>query len=327
MSDVLIVAEQRGGRLQRSSRSAMTFGARMAEQLGVAWHIVAVGHGLSGAADELAGYGARSVLLVDHPALEGYLAETYAPCVAAAAEEVGAALIGAASTAFGKDLLPRVTALLDAGMVSEALDVEVENGQLHFSRPMHAGAVIAWVTVDAPTTVATVRPAAFPAAEPDTPTSEVHALDPPLEALEPKAKFLAFQPHELERPSLLEADIVVSGGRGVGSAEDFQLIEELADTLGAAVGASRPPADSGWVPTDWQVGQTGKTVTPQLYFAIGISGAVQHLAGMKDSKVIVAINKDPEAPIFEVATYGLVSDLFEAVPGLVDEINKLKAEA
>lgn len=327
MGDILIVAEQRNGELQRPSRSAVTFGAWMAEQLGVPWHIVAVGHGLSRMVDELASYGARTVLLVDHPALEGYLAETYAPCVAAAAEEVGATLVGAASTAFAKDLLPRTTALLDAGMVTEVLDVRVENGQLVFSRPMHAGAAIAWVTVDAPIIVAAVRPASFPGAEPGTPASEVRTLEPPQEALEPKSEFLAFEPHKSERPSLLEADVVVSGGRGVGGPEGFRVIEELADVLEAAVGCSRPPADAGWVPTDWQVGQTGKTVTPQLYFAIGISGAVQHLSGMKDSKVIVAINKDPEAPIFSVATYGLVADLFKAVPELVEEIRKLKDEA
>jgi electron transfer flavoprotein alpha subunit len=327
VGDILIVAEQREGQLQRPTRSALTFGAQMAETLGVDWHIVAVGHGLSGMADELASYGARSVLLVDHPALEGYLAETYAPCVVTAAKEVDATLIGAASTAFSRDLLPRVTALLDAGMVTEVLEVKVEDGQLRFSRPMHAGAAIAWVTVEAPIVVAAVRPANFPGAEPDTPGSEVRTLEPPPEALEPKAEFIAFEPHKSERPSLLEADVVVSGGRGVGGPEGFKLIEELADLLGAAVGASRPPADAGWVPTDWQVGQTGKTVTPNLYFAIGISGAVQHLSGMKDSKVIVAINKDPEAPIFSVATYGLVADLFEAVPQLIEEIKKLKSEA
>jgi len=326
VGDILIVAEQREGKLQRPTRSAMTFGAQMAERLGVAWHIVAVGHGLSGIADELASYGAQSVLLVDHPALEGYLAETYAPCVAAAAREVGAALIAAASTAFSKDLLPRTTALLDAGMVTEALDVKVENGQLVFYRPMHAGAAMAWVTVDAPITVVAVRPAAYPGAEPGTPTSEVRTLEPPPEALQPKSEFLTFEPHKSERPSLLEADIVVSGGRGVGGPEGFKLIEELADELGAAIGCSRPPADAGWVPSDWQVGQTGKTVSPQLYIAIGISGAVQHLSGMKDSKVIVAINKDADAPIFNVATYGLVADLFEAVPELIREIRKLKQQ-
>lgn len=327
MGDILIVAEQRGGQLQRSSRSAMTFGARLAEQLGVDWHIVAVGHGLVGVADELAGYDAKSVLLVDHPALEGPLAETYAPCLAVAAQEVGATVIGATVTAFAKDVLPRVTALLDAGMVSEVLEVKAEDGQLLFSRPMHAGAAIAWVTTAARVVIATVRPAAFPVAEPGAPSSEIRWLEPPAEALEPQAQFLAFEPHVSERPSLLEADIVVSGGRGLRAPENFKLIESLADVLGAAVGASRPPADSGWVPTDWQVGQTGKTVSPQVYFAIGISGAVQHLAGMKDSKVIVAINKDPEASIFKVATYGLVADLFEAVPELIEEINKLKGRS
>lgn len=326
MGDILIVAEQRGGQLQRPSRSAVTFGIQLAGQLGVDWHVVAVGHGLSNIAKDLAGYGARSVLLVDHPALENYLAETYAPCVAAAAKEVGATVIGAAATAFAKDLLPRVTALMDAGMVSEVLEVKQENGQLLFSRPMHAGAAIVWVTVDAPIVVATVRPASFPEAESNASASEVRTLEPPAEALKPKSEFLAFEPHKSERPSLLEAKVVVAGGRGLGGPENFKLIENLADVLGAAVGASRPPTDAGWVPHDWQVGQTGKTVSPQLYFAIGISGAVQHLSGMKDSKVIVAINKDPEAPIFKIATYGLVADLFKAVPELTEEIKKLKAE-
>lgn len=219
----------------------------------------------------------------------------------------------APATTFGKNVLPRLAAKLDQEMVSDVIQVLAVN---QFKRPIYAGNAIATVTV-AGQVVATVRPTAFDALSNEGSGAEVTTL---AIADDGKSKFISLQAPDTSRPELTQADIVISGGRGVGSADSFALITSLADQLGAAVGASRAAVDAGFVPNDWQVGQTGKVVAPDLYVAVGISGAIQHLAGMKGSKTIVAINKDEEAPIFEVADYGLVADLFTAVPELTDKV-------
>lgn len=222
--------------------------------------------------------------------------------------------IVAGSTTSGKDLMPRVAALLDSAQVSDIIAVDSEDT---FKRPIYAGNAIATVRNSDDKKIITIRPTGFDAAATDG-SAEVVTVE--VTAVNGSTTVVGRELTESERPDLGAADIVVSGGRGVGSAENFKIIEGLADKLGAAVGASRAAVDAGYVPNDYQVGQTGKVVAPNLYVAVGISGAIQHLAGMKDSKVIVAINKDEEAPIFQVADYGLVADLFEAVPELVAKL-------
>jgi electron transfer flavoprotein alpha subunit len=271
-------------------------------------------------AADLAGYGVQ-VYAADGKAFEHYLADAYAMGVAEIAKAKGADAIVGAATAQGKDLLPRVAARLGAGMAS---DVVAINGDGSLQRPMYAGNVTATVSIETPVKVLSVRATAFDPA-PKAAGGTVEKVTPSLDAARCTMKFVGFNETKSDRPVLTEASIVVSGGRGLKNGENFQIVlAPLVDALGAAMGASRAAVDAGFVPNDLQVGQTGKVVAPQLYIAVGISGAIQHLAGMKDSKIIVAINKDEEAPIFQVADYGLVADLFKAVPELTDAVTKLK---
>ena len=258
--------------------------------------------------------GVDRVLLVDDSHYEHPLAEPLADLLADLAGEYSHLL--APATTFGKNVLPRVAALRDVAMISEIVAVD---GADTFVRPIYAGNAIQKVTSSDETKVFSIRTTVFDAAE-QTGSAEVENIDA---AEDPGlSEWVEDRVVESERPELTSAKIVVSGGRGVGSKENFEIVAKLADKLGAAVGASRAAVDSGYAPNDWQVGQTGKVVAPDLYVAIGISGAIQHLAGMKDSKVIVAINKDDEAPIFQVADYGLVADLFQALPELEQELDK-----
>lgn len=250
--------------------------------------------------------GVDSVKLVQHPALADGLAENCAPVIAAQAAGFSHVLMAAG--ALSREWLPRAAALADMQMITDVIAVESADT---FVRPLYAGNALATVQSADAIKFMSVRPTAFAPAEGDGSAAVEEASGGEDSGL---STFVEARVSELERPELTTAKIVVSGGRGVGSAENFQLIEQLADKLGAAVGASRAAVDAGYVPNDYQVGQTGKIVAPELYVAVGISGAIQHIAGMKDSKCIVAINKDPDAPIFEIADYGLVADLFEALP-------------
>jgi len=283
--------------------------------------LVVGGAGTKAAAEAAAALGFDKVLYVEDEALGNYLALPYAEIVVAAAKETDAALVMAAATTEGKDLAPRITEQLDAAQASDI--TEILDGA-KFKRPMYAGNIIATVELNAEKKVVTVRGTAFDRAEPGAENAPVEVL-----SVSPKSsgqEFVSFDTTGGDRPELTEADVVVSGGRALKSSENFEeYIAPLADVLGAAIGASRAAVDSGYAPNDWQVGQTGKVVAPSLYIAIGISGAIQHLAGMKDSKVIVAINKDAEAPIFEVADYGLVSDLYESVPPLIEALKAAKS--
>lgn len=273
--------------------------------------------GVAEAARAAAGFGLDEVLYVESPALEPYLAIPHAEAIVAAVQDTGADLVLALSSTRGKDVIPRVAQVLEAGQASDVLEFL---GEQQFKRPMYAGDIHARVEITTARKAATVRQTAFDPAPPSGSQCPVRQLQAAVSATELQ-KFVKFDTVESERPELTEAEVVVSGGRAMKSAENFEkYIAPLADVLGAAIGASRAAVDSGYAPNDWQVGQTGKVVAPNLYIAIGISGAIQHLAGMKDSKVIVAINKDPEAPIFEVADYGLVADLYEAVPQLTEAI-------
>jgi electron transfer flavoprotein alpha subunit len=312
MSNVLIVAEQSAGHLRKATFHALSAGRALAKRTGGKLHVALLGKGIGPLAQELAAYGAE-VHAADAPVLEHYLAEAAAPVVAGIAQAAHATLVGAAATAFGKDLVPRVAARLSAACATGVLGFGGEGAAVTFRRPMWAGNVLAEVELATPVKCFTVRPTEFPAA-PKEGTGAVVAAPVPVDAASLKTRFVEFKEVKSARPELTEARVVVAGGRGTKG--DFKEIEGLADDLGAAVGASRAAVDAGWVPNDWQVGQTGKVVAPELYVAAGISGAIQHLAGMKGSRVIVAVNKDPEAPIFQLADYGLVADLFKAIPEL-----------
>jgi electron transfer flavoprotein alpha subunit len=315
MTNVLVVAEQSSGTLRKASLHALGAGAQLAARTGGALHVALLGSGIAEAARALAAHGA-TVHVADDPALAHGLAEAAAPVIAGLARAVGAGYLGAAATAAGKDVLPRAAALLDAAMATEVLSFGGEGADVTFRRPMWAGNVVAEVALATPVKAFTVRPTEFPAAAPAAAPGEVRAV--PVAAGPLKTRFVEFAEVKSERPELTEARVVVAGGRGTKG--DFQPVEALADLLGAAVGASRAAVDAGWVPNDWQIGQTGKVVAPELYVAAGISGAIQHVAGMKGAKVIVAVNKDAEAPIFQIADYGLVGDLFKVLPDLAAKI-------
>ena len=321
MGDVLVFAEHLKGKLPKTTLTAIEAGRRAASRIGGTCHAAVLGKGVDAVAAEVAAYGVEKVFVVDDGLLEHYVAESHTDALAQIVQQKGVEMLVATSTAIGKDLLPRVAARLGAGMASDVVEFN-EDGSL--SRPMYAGNVIAAVKIEGSPRVVSVRGTAFDAAKKEG-AGEVEKLGLTLDASKIKAKFVAFNETKSDRPVLTEASIVVSGGRGLKNGENFTVyLEPLCEALGAAMGASRAAVDAGFVPNDLQVGQTGKVVAPSLYIAVGISGAIQHLAGMKDSKTIVAINKDAEAPIFQVADYGLVADLFKAVPELTEEVKKLK---
>ena len=305
----LVIAEHDNASLKGSTLNTIT----AAVQCGGDVHVLVAGHH-AGAAAEAASRiaGVSRVLLADAPYFADGLAENIAEQALAVASNYSHIL--APATAYGKNILPRVAARLDVGQVSEIIKV---NAPDTFERPIYAGNAIATVQSVDPVKVITVRTTGFDAAAAGG-NAIVEQVTPVPDA--GKSAFVNRELAKSDRPELTAANIIVSGGRGMGSGENFKILEPLADKLGAAMGASRAAVDAGYVPNDWQVGQTGKIVAPQLYVAVGISGAIQHLAGMKDSKTIVAINKDPEAPIFSVADYGIVGDLFEVVPQLVEQL-------
>ncbi|MGK3966957.1 electron transfer flavoprotein subunit alpha/FixB family protein [Sorangium sp. So ce118] len=323
MADVLVVAEAAEGKLKKTTHSAVTFARAAAAALGGSYSILVIGDALGDAAAEAATLGAAKVLVAESSALKDYVAERYVPTVVAAAKGYGV-VVGTAS-AYGKDLLPRVAARLSAGFASDISELLAEGSTLKYKRPMYAGNAYGICTVATPVHVVSVRQSAFTAAEPAGGKSPIEqaAVVPPSAAAE-RVEFVSFDQVKSERPELAEAKVVVSGGRALK--ERFnEVLDPLADVLGAAVGASRAACDAGYAASDLQVGQTGKVVAPSLYIAVGISGAIQHLAGMKGSKVIVAINKDADAPIFQVADYGLVADLFATVPELVKQVQAARS--
>ena len=323
MANVLVFAEHQHHKFPKTTLVATAAGKDAAGKLGGDCYAAVLGKGIDDLANELAEYGVKKVFAIDDPALEHYVADAYGAALAQLAKDKRMDVIIATATAVGKDLLPRVAALLDAGMASE---VVAFNADGTMQRPMYAGNANATVSIEGPHKVITVRATAFDAAAKGGAKAEVEKVTSNIDAASKRTKFVEFNEIKSDRPVLTEARIVVSGGRALKSGENFKIVlEPLVDALGAAMGASRAAVDAGFVPNDLQVGQTGKVVAPQLYIAVGISGAIQHLAGMKDSKIIVAINKDEEAPIFQVSDYGLVADLFKAVPEMVEEVKKLKA--
>jgi electron transfer flavoprotein alpha subunit len=322
MSNVLIVVEaQPDGSLRKATLNALTAGAQIAAKTGGELHAVVLAKDAQPLANVVKEYGVKVVHAGSAAHLVQFTADAVAPAVAELATSIKATYVGAAATQVGRDVMPRIAARLKAAMASEILSVVgASAADLQFTRPMWAGAVIATVKLSTPIVCFTARSTEFPAAT-QAGGGEVRAFTPaaPAKALQ---KVVSFKEVKSARPALTEARVVVSGGRGTKG--DFKPIEGLADELGAAVGASRAVCDAGWQPNDLQVGQTGKVVAPQLYIAAGISGAIQHIAGMKGSKTIVAINKDGEAPIFQVADYGLVADLFKALPELQAAVKAAK---
>ena len=320
MGNVLIVGEQLEGQLRSASYNAVTFAKKVAEHAGGDVLGLVIGHNVNDAAEALAKTGVAKVLKSDDEDLAQYMAETYATVVKTVAEDNDVSHVVCTSTTFGKDLMPRVAALLDCGMAS---DVSAVESATKFARPMVAGNAIAMVEVLTDTVVATCRQTEWEATEAGDAGAGVEEADGgDFETYD--AEIEGVDLVKSDRPELTEASVVVSGGRGMKSGDNFKLIEALADAFGGAMGATRAACDAGMVPNDLQVGQTGKVVAPDLYVAVGVSGAIQHLAGMKSSKVIVAINKDEEAPIFEVADYGLVAKWEDTVEDFTAKVKAAK---
>lgn len=319
MAKVLVFAEQRNGKLKKVAFELIGAASAAGHEV----HVALLGEGVADLAKELGTYGAKKVHLVQDAALKNYTGEAYSKALLSLIQSVQPEIAVAGHTPSGRDLFPRLAARLNVGLASDCTQVSFEGG-LKVRRPVYSGKATAEVEFVGPgLKLATVRPNAIGVPKPDAAkTAETATAAAELSGL--KTKVLEVVQGTSARPDVTEAAIVVSGGRSLKSAENFKLLEEMADVLGAAVGASRAAVDSGFRPHRDQVGQTGKVVSPVLYVACGISGAIQHLAGMRTSKTIVAINSDPEAPIMQVADYGIVGDLFTLVPLLTQEFKKLK---
>ncbi|HAM70582.1 MAG TPA: electron transfer flavoprotein subunit alpha [Verrucomicrobiales bacterium] len=323
MKRTLVIAELDHGVLKPCTHAAVAAARRAAELAGGTFEILLLGPGAGTASGALLNFGAAALHVAEHPELAEPLADRYAVAVAHVARGRGTDFLIAAASTFSKDLLPRVAGLLDAGMLSDVVEIGADSSGPLFKRVLHAGNAIATVILEGPVRVATLRAAAFPPAPRLESTAPVLAVDLSGLAWPDGTSFVARDRKTSARPDATEARIVVSGGRGIKTSEDFErLVGGLADALGGAVGSSRALVDAGITANSLQIGQTGKVVAPDLYIAVGISGAIQHIAGMKDTKVIVAINKDPDAPIFEVADLGLVADVYQAVPEMIERLQR-----
>ncbi len=321
---VWAIAEQRDGEIRKISYEIVSEGRRLADALGQPLTAVLLGSGIKSKAPQLAQYGADRVLVADDPRLDPYTTDAYASVLTQLAKEGGPAVLLMGASVQGKDLAARLSASLGVGMAQDCMGFSVEDGNLIASRPIYAGKAYAKVTFqNSWPQMATARPKVMKINEPD-PSRSAEVVDAAftLDDAELKTRVVDTIKDTSGKVDLTEADKIVSGGRGMKGPENYKILEELADLIGATVGASRSAVDAGWRPHKDQVGQTGKVVSPNLYIACGISGAIQHLAGMSTSKVIVAINKDPDAPIFQKADYGVVGDLFEVVPALTQEVKK-----
>ncbi|MGB9498157.1 MAG: electron transfer flavoprotein subunit alpha/FixB family protein [Dissulfuribacterales bacterium] len=314
MSSALIVAEHLKGKVKSATFNTLTFAHQVSNTLGAKLCILVIGKNVQDVAASLQPYGADTIYVVEDAGLGNCTSETWGHVIAEVAKECGAVFVGMNSGTTGRNLMPRVAGKLNAGMVTDVVGMEGTD----YIREMWAGNALATVSVTTPLTVTTIQGTAFAKAEPNETKSAITTLE--ISVPETKTRFIEMRETVSDRPDPTEARVVVSGGRGMKGSENFKLIEELTDLFGGAVGASRAAVDAGWISNDFQIGQTGKMVAPDLYIAAGISGAIQHLAGMKNSKVIVAINKDDEAPIFQVADFGLVADLFKVVPELTEAL-------
>ncbi len=324
MSNVLVFIEQRDGKLRKASLEALTLGHSLSKKTNGALAAVIAGSGIGSLVPELGAYGAAKVFVADKPELQLFSSEGYTAALDAAVSAFNPSIVLVSATAMGLDVAARFAARRGVGVLSDVMSLDVENGRLVGSRPVYSGK--ARVTVSAAPSatiqVATPRPNVFPAAKADAPgAGETVAIHPPMKS---RGKVVRIEAAEAGEIDVAEADKIVSGGRGIKGPESWPILRALCHELGAALGASRAAVDAGWIGHEHQVGQTGKVVSPSLYVACGVSGAIQHLAGMGSSKVIVAINKDPEAPIFQIADYGLVGDLFKVLPELRAAIKAAK---
>lgn len=322
MSKILAFVESRENKIKNSGFETASTALKLANELGAEIEVLLIGSDLSSAAAELGAYGIKKVLTVEDPRLEKYSTTAYSKLVSEAAKARGADVIILSASAMGKDISPRLSAKLEAGLVADCTEIKADGGNITATRPVYAGKAFIDVRVTSPVKIFTLRPNVFKAVKVEGVSAETEKIEIPLTDSD-----FSVQVKEVvvsnEKLDVTEADVVVSGGRGLKGPENFYLVEDLAKVLGGAAGASRAIVDAGWRPHSDQVGQTGKTVSPSLYIAVGISGAIQHLAGMSSSKCIVAINKDKDAPIFQIADYGIVADALEIMPALTEEFKKV----
>ena len=326
MANILVFAETRGAELRKVAGEAVSVARRLADATGGGEvHAVVAGPpGVAQKAEALGRFGADLVLAVEHPGLATFAREAIAATIAQRAKSTGYRAIVLGFTAQGRDLGPRLAAKLDAPIVSDVTDVQIAGESLTVKHPAYANKVVVTLSVTGTPAIVSVRPSAFTATEAGR-TARVEPLAPALDPASARVKVVQVIEGAKGRPDLADAPVIVAGGRGLKAPENFKLVEDLADAFGnAAVGATRAVTDEGWRPHADQIGQTGRQVSPQLYVAVGISGAIQHLAGMRTSKTIVAINKDKEAPIFKVADYGIVGDVLEVVPALTQAVREAK---
>ncbi len=324
---ILVYIEAREGKVKKSSLEALSEGARRAKDFKTEVNAVLVGDKMDSLAPEVFSYGASKVYLLEGAGFSHYSAESYAQAMVDLIQEIEPDVIFFSASAMGKDLSPRVAARLGVGLASDCTSTASRGGKLEVIRPIFAGKALVTVTFKSVPQIATLRPNVLPLAEPVSEKGDVIKKEVVIPEDQIKGKAVELIKEEGAELDVTEAEIVVSGGRGMKGPENYDLLRELTAILPhSAVGASRSAVDAGWIDHQHQVGQTGKTVSPNLYIAFGISGAIQHLAGMSSSKCIVAVNKDPEAPIFKVADYGLVGDLFQVIPPLKEELKKILSE-
>jgi electron transfer flavoprotein alpha subunit len=322
MSKILAFIESRDNKIKNAGFETASAAVKYAGELGCEAEILLIGNAVSPIVAELGQYGVKKALICEDERLGKYSTTAYAKILAEACRQSGSDIIFLSATAMGKDLAPRSAAKLEAGLAVDCTDLRIENGEIIATRPVYAGKAFVEVKITSPVKMFSLRPNVFKAVKKENVTTETEKLKINLtdEDFAARVKEVTVSNEKID---VAEANIIVSGGRGLKGPENYHLIEELAKVLGAGVGSSRAVVDAGWRPHGEQVGQTGKTVAPTLYIACGISGAIQHLAGMSSSKCIVAINKDKDAPIFQIADYGIVGDVFEIIPALTEEFKKV----
>jgi electron transfer flavoprotein alpha subunit len=322
---ILVFAEQRDNTLKKSAFEVIRTARTIVDQTGGEVIALVIGYQVQPIAGELGGHGANKILVVQQPKLEKYSSAAYAKVIAEIAKREQATVVMLPATVIGKDCAPRIAVKLDAGLAADCTALKIDGGELIATRPVYAGKAMTDVKINSAIKVFTLRPNVFSPGTSNGVSVAVEVVDIPLSDSDYSTRVIETT-QASGKLDVAEADIIVSGGRGLKGPENFKIIEELAAALGGAVGTSRSVVDAGWRPHDEQVGQTGKTVSPSLYIAVAISGAIQHLAGMSSSKFIVAINKDKDAPIFQVADYGIVADAFEIVPALTQQVNILSGK-
>jgi electron transfer flavoprotein alpha subunit len=327
MSAILVFLEQRKGNLKKASLEVISEGRRLADKTGGKLIGVLLGHSISSLSDKISHFAPDKLYIADNAILENYSTGAYASLLTTVIEKENPSVILFPATAMGKDLSPRIAARLKIGLATDCIGLDIDNeGNLVAIRPMYAGKAIATVSFSTKPQMASLRPNVFAIEERNSAKPEIVTMDVPLTKDDIKAQVVDLIKTSTGTVELTEAEAVISGGRGMKCTDNFEILQKLADLLKGAVGASRSAVDAGWLDHQYQVGQTGKVVSPQVYIACGISGAIQHLAGMSSSKYIIAINKDPDAPIFKVADFGIIGDLFQVVPALTERLKEILKE-